>query len=950
MPPGSMNPPASPGIWGSGSPRNAAIALTYLLLAIASLPNPHGGNPNVCLIWPGAGFALAAVLIRGESRLVGILVGSLLVTLYGHYRFPSLFLQTIGGAAPGLDRRHADAEAGQLPPRPPPRPGRRGPDRFGALLSPVIGATLGALGIAFSTGIWSQYDRHWTTWWIGDMMGILIVAPVLLAFFGRGTTRHSRPTLAQAAVLVLGVGALSLLAFRTQGGASIPPTVYLVYPAAIWAALKYGARGVSLATLVVAGVAIFRAGAGHSPLTDSNPAIASIISLWLFLGVLAASALTLAAVAAERERAKNEAQASRLQLEAFVEHTPAAVAMFDREMRYLVVSHRWLSDYRLQDQELIGKSHYDVFPEIGEEWKNDHRRVLQGEVYRREQDMFLRHDGTVDWLRYELRPWRDIDGEVGGVVMFTEVITARKRAEDALRASEARFRNLVAKLPGAIYRSHYERHRAIETCSPYIEDLTGYLPHELQNPADGGFERIIHPEDRAAAWKSIEEQLSRGSHYIVEYRIVRKDGEERHILDKGNRSLSTTTPLCLDGILFDMTDRKLREAEHIKSVKLESIGLLAGGIAHDFNNILTEIGGNIELARMEAAASGTAGAEARFAPLLERAREACARATDLARQLLTFSKGGAPVKKVSCLAEMVRETVSFVLHGSNCSSELSLPKDVWKVEIDEEQIGQVLQNLILNADQAMPGGGRLSIRLENVQAEKIPAISAQLRPVPHVCLSVEDRGAGIDPQHLSRIFDPYFTTRPNRSGLGLSTALSIVTRHGGTILVESEKGYGSLFRIYLPALPEATPPSPSSEPSQQEPSGQGRVLVMDDEDGIRRVLETLLKKLGYEVTLTAHGEEALSRFLEARVGGDPFAFVLLDLTIPGGMGGKEAVRRLREIDPALKAMVVSGYSDDPILADCRTYGFTTSLAKPFSFQGLRAAIGELETNEAPVPV
>ncbi len=944
-----MSSPVKAGELGKWLAENAAIALTYLLLAIASLPNPHGGTPNVCLMWPGAGFALAAILIRGESRLVGVMLGSVAVALYGHYRFPSLLLQTAGvpleawvGATQMrrlVDFRHDLHRVQDV----------AGLIGFGALLSPVIGATLGALGIAFSTGVWANYDRLWTTWWIGDMMGILIVAPVLLSFFGHASPRQSRLSLGQAAVLVLGVGALSLLAFRGHEGAehAIPPTVYLVYPAAIWAALKYGARGVSLATLVVAGVSIFRVGYGHSPLTDTNPAIASIISIWLFLGVLAASTLTLAAVAAERERAKNESLAARLQLEAFVQHTPAAVAMFDREMRYLVVSHRWVSDYRLQDHDLIGKSHYDVFPEIGEEWKNDHRRVLQGEIYRREQDMFLRHDGTVDWLRYELRPWRDIDGEVGGVVMFTEVITARKRAEDALRASEARFRNLVAKLPGAIYRSHYDRHRAIEACSPYIEDLTGYLPHELQNAAEGGFERVIHPDDRAAAWKSIEEQLSRGSHYIVEYRIVRKDGEERHILDKGNRSLSTTTPLCLDGILFDMTDRKLREAEHIKAVKLESIGLLAGGIAHDFNNILTEIGGNVELARMEAAASGVAGAGERFVPLLERAREACARATDLARQLLTFSKGGAPVKKVSCLADMVRETVSFVLHGSNCSSEISLPQDIWKVEVDEEQIGQVLQNLILNADQAMPGGGRLSIRMENVPAERIPSVSVQLRPVPHICLSVEDRGTGIDPQHLSRIFDPYFTTRPSRSGLGLSTALSIVHRHGGTILVESEKGYGSLFRVYLPAVPEAAPTPSSSAPSSREPSGQGRVLVMDDEDGIRRVLETLLRKLGYEVTLTAHGEEAIARFQDARRAGTPYDFVLLDLTIPGGMGGKEAVLRLREIDPALKAMVVSGYSDDPILADCRTYGFTTSLAKPFSFQGLRTAIGDLEGNDAP---
>ena len=919
---------------------NILVALGYFALALVGIP--HSPAIIASLFWPASGFALAIVLLRGFDRLPGLVLGSLLTAIYSRHSLPvvaatavsvplqawlgAFQMRRLGGFRSDM---HRVRDIGSFV-------------ALGAFLSPVVGATLGVTTSCLTTGRWDLFPQSWSTWWIGDAMGILIVAPPLLTLFGQ--ERHSRKTsitLRARLLFLLGVTAVSWLAFSSNGnfGHSTYPTAYLIYPVAIWAALKYGARGASLVTLIVALTAVLTTVGGSSTFISGQTPFLSVVYLWLFLGVLAVTSLTLAAVAAERESARNDAFAAHRQLETFVEHTPAAVAMFDRQMRYLMVSHRWLRDYRLVEESILGKSHYEIFPELPREWHDDHRRVLNGEIYRREQDAFLRQDGTIDWIRYELHPWRDSEGDIGGLIMITEVITERKKAEDALRASEARYRSLVSKLPGAIYRCNHAPRRAMESCSPFIEELTGYAAHEL-GIGEEGFARIVHPDDRAPAWRSLQDQLAHRGHYIVEYRILRKDGAERYILDKGNPAVgSGSGSPCLDGILFDMTDRKLREAEHLKAVKLESIGVLAGGIAHDFNNILTEIHGNIELAHLDHTPPSTL-------PLLGRAQAACTRAADLARQLLTFAKGGEPVKNVADLISLVREVTGFSLHGSNCSHRFFLPDEAWQVEIDAEQISLVIRNLVMNAVQAMPSGGMVTVRLENIPADQ--PRPPQLRPGPHLRLSVEDGGIGIDRSHLARIFDPYFTTKANRSGLGLSTSLSIVRRHGGTITAQSEKGGGARFQVYLPALIAAEQPAktPPAEPSALQPSGKGRVLVLDDEEGIQRLLEAMLKKIGYEVVLTAKGEETVVRFREAIHEKNPFRFVLLDLTVPGAMGGKVAIEHLRTYDPEILAMVVSGYSDDPIMANCRDYGFAQALPKPFTYPGLCKAIGLLEAEGA----
>jgi nitrogen-specific signal transduction histidine kinase/ActR/RegA family two-component response regulator len=376
--------------------------------------------------------------------------------------------------------------------------------------------------------------------------------------------------------------------------------------------------------------------------------------------------------------------------------------------------------------------------------------------------------------------------------------------------------------------------------------------------------------------------------------------------------------------LNDITEHKRAEEGLQRIEKLESVGRLAGGIAHDFNNILTAILGNISLAERHIEPKGKA------AERLLEAKKASVRAKGLTQQLLTFSRGGAPIKEVASIAELLEESALFALRGSDVKCEFSLPDDLWSIEIDRGQMSQVITNLVINADEAMPKGGLLAIRAKNTVIER----EGVLPPLPegdYVEITVEDYGVGIPKEHLGRIFDPYFTTKQKGTGLGLATTHSIIKNHGGCITVESEPGAGTTFHIYLPASKKpVTKKEEVEEAVQAAFPGRKRILVMDDEETIRDMLSNMLSTAGFEVELASDGKEAIERYEKAMELGQPFDAVIMDLTIPGGMGGKEAIKELIKIDPDVKAIVSSGYSTDPIMADAWKYGFSAVMTKPYS--------------------
>jgi PAS domain S-box-containing protein len=389
----------------------------------------------------------------------------------------------------------------------------------------------------------------------------------------------------------------------------------------------------------------------------------------------------------------------------------------------------------------------------------------------------------------------------------------------------------------------------------------------------------------------------------------------------------------------DASDAIRIQEERTKASKLESLGLLAGGIAHDFNNILTAILGNISLARHTALDEQTDEA-------LVAAEEACVRARQLTQQLLTFAKGGAPIKKSIRVERVVMESIRMALSGATASWVADIDPMLWGVNADEGQLAQVLNNIIINAKQAMPRGGRIGVKAENLsEPEDRWEFGLRVKAGPYVRVSVADEGLGISPENLPKIFDPYFTTKPTGTGLGLATSRSIVKNHGGYIAVESEVGRGTIIHISLPAsLVERREEQPYTRSTT--PPGNGRLLVLDDEAPIRTLAIRLLGTLGYDAKAVSTGSDAIEHYRRAREEGRPFDLVLLDLTIPGELGGSEVLRVLKTIDPGVKAIVVSGYAGDDVLANYRDYGFKAVVTKPFTVDELSATLLEVTNAHA----
>ncbi|HEY8995433.1 MAG TPA: PAS domain S-box protein [Lacunisphaera sp.] len=388
-------------------------------------------------------------------------------------------------------------------------------------------------------------------------------------------------------------------------------------------------------------------------------------------------------------------------------------------------------------------------------------------------------------------------------------------------------------------------------------------------------------------------------------------------------------------VFRDVTEQDRLEQELVRATRLESVGVLAGGIAHDFNNILTAVMGNLSLAQLDVPPDSPVGAS------LRSAEKAALRARDLTQQLLTFAKGGEPVRAAVQLDAIIREMTSFALHGSKVRAHYDMAPDLWPADADKGQIGRVVQNLVINAVQAMPHGGSLEIVVRNDPQDGMS--QPGLTPGDYIQIAISDTGEGIKPENLARIFDPYFTTKQSGTGLGLAAVYSIVKKHRGHIEVDSQPGKGTTFRIWLPALRDRTARSDSRKPWEEGKVDRmkGHVLFMDDEQSIREMAMSLLQRFGLAVDCAADGAEAVDKYRAALSAGRRYDLVIMDLTVPGGMGGLAALGQLREIDPTVKAVVSSGYSSDPVLANFRAHGFAAMVAKPYEVQEFARMLREV---------
>lgn|GEM_PF-426237 len=636
----------------------------------------------------------------------------------------------------------------------------------------------------------------------------------------------------------------------------------------------------------------------------------------------------------ERKNAEKMAETNRVYLEQLFDGAPEAFVLLDPRLRVIRTNQEFTRMFGYRSEDAFGKlllelissedekeKQHDFLKQVGKGNHSDNIETVCSTMEGKSLNVSL--GGTAI----------EIDNQIIALYAMIRDISASKQASEALAAEKERLSVTLSSIGEGVVTT--DVNEIIQMANLSALEL---VEKENDEVVGRPFDEVFTIYDRI---QNIEAK-SLASTAIVSNKLEIWPKDYQLILDKQKQKIiqGSSAPIhSPDGgvigaaiVLHDVSEQVQLEFEISKVERLESIGVLAGGIAHDFNNILSAVLGNLSIARMIEDKNSDMQKER-----LEEAEKAAHRAKELTQQLLTFSKGGNPVLKAVSIKDIIEEATSFALRGSNVRSSMKFDKKLLPAEVDEVQITRVINNLVLNANQAMPEGGHIYIKASNATVGDEMALP--LEPGKYVQISIKDEGIGISKENIKKIFDPFFTTKQSGTGLGLATSFSIIQKHAGHMTVESIEGKGTEFTLFLPATDQTS--VLEKDRNKLNYSGEGKVLVMDDEESVLDVASTMLEALGFEVECCYDGAKTIETYQQARMIESPFIALIMDLTIPGGMGGEETIRHLKKLDPEVKAIVSSGYSNDPVMSDFKKYGFSGILAKPYTIEELANVLEEV---------
>jgi PAS domain S-box-containing protein len=627
------------------------------------------------------------------------------------------------------------------------------------------------------------------------------------------------------------------------------------------------------------------------------------------------------------------------QLRCLVKTVSEGIAILDKTGKIIFVNPTLENILGIDRDEIIGSNYIDPRWQIkscGDREPDDYDFIFDyiirtGKSVTGKEHVWKIAGGKRVILSISAAPYRDQSGDIAGVVAAMTDVTEHNEVRIEARDIKQVYDRLTRYADEAIFRIETESGRMIYV-NEAAEKILGYSLDDYLSDPDL-YTRSIIPE-YVPSWLKAIEEMERGKDAVrnLVLGIIAKDSRTVMMEFTAIAARNENGKIAyFEALGRDITVHQFLEQELAKAQKLEAIGLLAGGIAHDFNNILTAILGSLSLAKMETTPS------CKLYERLALAEEHCLKAKALTRRLLTYSRGGSPLRKTASLAEVIREAANFALSGKNVKSKFVLDEGLWPAQIDEGQMHQVVHYLVTNAAEAMPDGGTIEIGAQNfiLGAGQAPP----LRAGNYVKWYVKDHGVGIPKEHMKKLFDPYFTTKQIGSikgmGLGLAICYSVIKNHEGLISVESEPGIGTTFTIYIPALNEDSSEQISNSKGETTNALKRKILLIDDEKILLDVTSSMLAHLGYEVVTAESHEDALDCFARAKEGGRPFSLIIMDLTMRGNEGGEMAIRKWLSIHPEAKAIISSGYASDPVIEDYSKYGFVGAMVKPYTLDDLK---------------